>query len=412
MGFFYYFGTLITFKEPSNTNFRLMKKLFLLISISFFIACSGIKRTQKALYSGDYSEAIDIAVGKLQKDKNKKNNEEYIYLLQDAFKKFTEEKKQEINHLRKENANAEKIYRNYTQLTHVQRQIKPLLPLHFQSGKEAKFKLKNYSDELITAKNNYAEDLYYSAESDINRANKLDYRKAYDKLNKVSQLKPNYKNTTQLLEDAQFYGTDFVFVGLENQTNQIIPRRLEQDLLNFDTYGLDDRWTVFHDIKQDQINYNYEIYLDFKTISIIPERIVQKEVHLEREIKDGYTYKKNRNGDYILDEDGHKIKIDQYITASGDLLQTEQSKGIQVVALVEYFNTKENRVYQKFPLKTTFVFGNQYARFRGNKKVLTTEERQLLSLHSVPFPSNEQMLLDAGNDLKYKFSEILKRNHL
>ncbi|MDQ7916384.1 hypothetical protein RBU60_02265 [Mesonia sp. MT50] len=389
-----------------------MKKLFLLISISFFIACSGIKRTQKALYSGDYREAIDIAVRKLQKDKTKKNNEEYIFLLQDAFKKFTEEKKQDINHLRKEKTNAEDIYTNYTQLAHVQRQIKPLLPLHFQNGKEAKFKLNNYSEELITAKNNYAEDLYNSAQSDINKANKLDYRKAHSKLSKVSQLKPNYKNTNQLLDDAQFYGTDFVFVSLENQTNQIIPRLLEEDLLNFDTYSLNDRWTVFHDNKENQINYNYEIYLDFKTISIIPERIVQKEIRLEREIKDGYTYKKNRNGDYILDDDGNKIKVDQYITVSGDMLKTEQSKGIQVVALVEYFDTKENRVYQKFPLKTTFVFGNEYARFNGNKKVLNTKERQLLSQSSMPFPSNEQMLLDAGNDLKYKFSEILKRNHL
>ena len=240
-----------------------MKKLFLLISISFFIACSGIKRTQKALYSGDYREAIDIAVRKLQKDKTKKNNEEYIFLLQDAFKKFTEEKKQDINHLRKEKTNAEDIYTNYTQLAHVQRQIKPLLPLHFQNGKEAKFKLNNYSEELITAKNNYAEDLYNSAQSDINKANKLDYRKAHSKLSKVSQLKPNYKNTNQLLDDAQFYGTDFVFVSLENQTNQIIPRLLEEDLLNFDTYSLNDRWTVFHDNKENQINYNYEIYFGF-----------------------------------------------------------------------------------------------------------------------------------------------------
>lgn len=389
-----------------------MKKLFLWISMSLFIACSGIKRTQKALYSGDYREAIDIAVGKLQKDKTKENNEEYIFLLQDAFKKFTEEKKQDIKHLQKERVNTEEIYNHYTQLAQVQRQVKPLLPLHFQNGKEAKFKLNNYSDELITAKNKYAEDLYYSAQSDINMGSKLDYRNAHGKLSKVSQLKPNYKNTKQLLDDAQFYGTDFVFVSLENQTNQMIPRLLEEDLLNFDTYGLNDRWTVFHDQREDKINYNYEIYLDFKTISIIPERILQKEIHLEREIKDGYTYKKNRNGDYILNDNGGKIKIDQYITASGDLLKTEQSKGIQVVALVEYFNTQENRVYQKFPLKTTFVFGNEYARFNGNKKVLNAKEIQLLSQGSMPFPSNEQMLIDAGNDIKFKFADILKRNAL
>jgi len=389
-----------------------MKKLTLLLIASCFVACSGVKRTQKALYSGDYREAINIAVGKLQKDKNKKSNEEYIFLLQDAFKKFTEEKKQEINLLKKENiaSNAEKIYQNYVELTHVQSQIRPLLPLNFQNGKETKFKLVNYTDEFLSAKNNYTEFLYNSALSDMKRDNKLDYRKAYNQLKRASQLKPNYRNTNQLLNDAHFYGTDFIFVSVENQTNQIIPRRLEQDVLDFNPYGLDDFWTVYHNSRQENTTYDYEVYLDFKNIAVLPERINQKEVFLEREVSDGYVYKKDRAGNFVLDEDGKKVKIEQFITARGNLIHSIQSKSIQVLAQVEYFNTSENRVYQSFPLETTFVFENEYATFRGDRKVLNAVERQLTLQRFVPFPSNEHMLLDAGNDLKNKFAEILEAN--
>lgn len=56
------------------------------------------------------------------------------------------------------------------------------------------------------------------------------------------------------------------------------------------------------------------------------------------------------------------------------------------------------------------MFENEYATFRGDRKVLNAVERQLTLQRFVPFPSNEHMLLDAGNDLKNKFAEILEAN--
>jgi len=46
-----------------------MKKILLTASILFFIACSGVKKTQKALNSGNYESAIYKALDNLIENK-------------------------------------------------------------------------------------------------------------------------------------------------------------------------------------------------------------------------------------------------------------------------------------------------------------------------------------------------------
>ena len=64
-----------------------------------------------------------------------------------------------------------------------------------------------------------------------------------------------------------------------------IPERLEQDILNFNTYGLDEQWTVYHANKKDGMPYQYQINLIFEDINFTPERIIEKEKKVERSIE-------------------------------------------------------------------------------------------------------------------------------
>lgn len=51
-----------------------MKAFYLLLFTAFFsISCNSVKRTQKFVARGDYDQAIELAVKKLQKDKGQKN---------------------------------------------------------------------------------------------------------------------------------------------------------------------------------------------------------------------------------------------------------------------------------------------------------------------------------------------------
>ena len=56
-----------------------------------------------------------------------------------------------------------------------------------------------------------------------------------------------------------------------------------------------------------------------------------------------------------------------------------------------------------------FVFQNLYAIYKGDKRALTREDLNLVNSRNIPFPSNEQMVYDTGEDLKAKLKDIIRR---
>jgi hypothetical protein len=52
------------------------------------------------------------------------------------------------------------------------------------------------------------------------------------------------------MDEAKFKGSDYVSVYTKNETNMIIPQRLQNDLLDFSTFGLNDKWTVYNNNKR------------------------------------------------------------------------------------------------------------------------------------------------------------------
>ena len=123
------------------------KQLLLLITLLFLTAC-GVKQTRNLLTSGNYDEAIDNTVSNLRSNKDKKGNQDYVYLLEEAFFKAKERDLNSLNLLEQDKnpANLEKIYNTYIQLDNRQEKIKPLLPLQLlKEGKTAKF---SFTEEI------------------------------------------------------------------------------------------------------------------------------------------------------------------------------------------------------------------------------------------------------------------------
>lgn len=387
--------------------------LFSIVALLVIAGCSSVKRNQKFIAEGDYDRAIDLAVKKLQKDKYAEKNDEHIILLEEAYKKAVSEDTRRINFLKKSNEpnKTRSIYFLYKRLEDRQFQIRPLLPLYSKSlGRNANFKFKDYSNEIIAAKQAYVADLYNEAIRLQNRNTIEDFRKAYYLFCDIEELHPNYKNVNSLLEETRFLGTDFVFVSLNNRTNQIIPYRLERELLDFNTYGLNSFWTEFHSKRENGIDYTYAIVLNLRDIAISPERISDRNEKRNQRIKDGWEYKKDRNGDFVLDEDGNKIKVDIYKNVSAILHITRQEKQVLIGGDVVYRDLLKNQNIDSYPLSSEFIFENVFATFRGDREALTNDDLRIIQNRFIPFPSNEQMVLDAGEDLKIRLKEILKNN--
>jgi hypothetical protein len=386
--------------------------IFLLLSFFVVTSCSSVKRSQKLAAKGEYDKAIDLAVKKLQKNRRSKDADAHIGILVDAFKKATEDDLRQISFYKKEKSQVgiRETYFIYVNMEERQQKIRPLLPLHYQNGRAAKLKMADYTNEIIAAKNNYVASLYGQAEDFMRRNNKQDYRNAHHVLMQLNTISPNYKDVRNMLDEAHFKGTDFILVKLNNHTAQIIPSRLQDELLDFNTYGLNDLWTEYHGQRDRQINYDFGIDMNFKIIDILPERITEQIFTREASVKDGETTLRDRGGNIVRDSLGNPVKIDRMIDVKATVKITTQQKNVLVGGTVVYRDLSRKQQMQNFPLSTEFIFENIFATYRGDKRALTTEDLELIRNRFVPFPSNEQMVLDAGDDIKYQLKQILSKN--
>jgi len=117
-----------------------MRKLLLLLTVMVLGACSGVKKTQEALNTGNYNAAMNKAIKNLAENKTKKGHQQFIVLLEEAFAKNAAREQQEIAFLQNDGnpANLESIYNKYVQLKQIQERIRPLLPLYIvDEGRDA-----------------------------------------------------------------------------------------------------------------------------------------------------------------------------------------------------------------------------------------------------------------------------------
>jgi len=392
-----------------------MKKSLLGISILFLISCGGVKKTQEALNTGNYNAAINNAIKNIANNKIKKGNQSYIFLLEEAFLKNTKRELNEISYLEKESnpANYENIYKTYTNLKNIQERIKPLLPLRiYDENRNANFSFNNYDSNIITVKNKLSDYLYKNASSLLKNAlSKNDYRKAYEDFEYLNKINPNYLDARNKMEQAHSKGIDYIKVHLVNDSKKIIPVRLEEELLNFDTYGLNNLWTEYHTKSVNKVRYDYEMQVAFRTIDISPEQIKEKEIIKEKQIKDGYKYAIDRDGNVVKDSLGNKIKVDKFKTVRCNFYQFTQFKAAQVTGNVSFTDLNTKQLINSYPLASEFIFEHIYANYDGDKRALDNNLISLLRLNAVPFPTNENMVYDAGEDLKAKLKGIITQQH-
>jgi hypothetical protein len=390
-----------------------MKKITFLLSLFVLISSCGVKQTRNSLTSGNYDQAIDNAVSNLRTNKDKKGKQDYVYILEEAFAKAKERDLNAINLLAKDAnpAQLEKLYNTYLQLNSRQEKIKPLLPLKLiKEGRNAIFPFDNYNDQIINSKNALSAYLYANAKKLMATSDKMNFRKAYDDMDYLNQINPNYKDVLRLMDDAKFKGSDYVSVYTKNETNMIIPARLQNDLLDFSTYGLNDKWTVYHSNKQKGISYDYGMMINFREIYISPEQIKEREFVKERIIKDGLKKLIDANGKEVLDEKGKVVMVDNLKTVTARIYEFRQFKSCQITAKIDYINFRSNQLLQSFPLTSEFIFENIYATYKGDRRASDDNYYSYFDKRAVAFPNSEQMVYDTGEDLKAKIKDIITRN--
>lgn len=389
-----------------------MKRTILLLLTLFLFSC-GVKQTQSMLSNGDYDGAIERALDGLRTNKNAKGNQDYVYLLEEAFAKAKERDLNNLSLLIKEKnpSNFEKIYNLYIQLHTRQDKIRGVLPLKLlKENRNALFPFSDYSNELVASKADLSTYLYDNSKKQLSSKNKLILRQTYDDLVYLDKLNPDYKNVRELIDIAKFKGTDFVFVSSKNETNMVIPARLQDDLLDFSTYGINDKWTEYHNKKQNHISYDFALVVNFREIKISPEQVREKQFIKEKQIKDGTKPLLDSNGVQVKDSEGKPMVVDVMKTITANIYEFTQFKSVQTTAKVEFHDLNTNQLIDAYPLTSEFVFNYIYANYNGDKSACEQDYFQYFDRRAVLFPTNEQMVYDSGEDIKAKLKAIITGN--
>ena len=386
-----------------------MKQLLLTtVLLLALTSCSGRKQIEKAISHGNYDLAINDALRKLDNNKDKKRKQDYIVMLEDAYYKVLEEDLQDLKHLKKDGnpAQFKTIYEIYLDLEARQNAIKRVLPLKI-NGKTLNLKFTDYSTEIVDYRYKTSEYLIDEGITLLDSEDKYMARKAYDIFSYIERINPNFEETRSLMTEAHEKGIDYVRVSIENQTYQIIPQQLEADLLNFNTYGLNKFWTEYHADAAQDISYDYAMQLQLKQINISPEQVNRRQELKQKKIKDGWKFKKDRDGNFVTDSLGNKIKVDKIINVRARYFEVNQFKSTHVLADVVYTDLKANQILDVFPIDSEFIFEHVYASFRGDKRALNKREFELTTYRPLYFPTDSQMVYDTGEDLKLRLKDVI-----
>lgn len=387
--------------------------LFLFLFTALLVSCSGVKKTQSMISDGNYDGAFSKAIENLRTNKNAKGKQDYIYLLEETYAKAKQRDEDAVSIMQREAnpANLEKLYNTYLLLQSRQDKIKALLPLTLiKENREARFQFNDYSSQIIDTKTKLSSYLYENAKKLMKNNDKMSYRQAYDDLYYLNDLNNNYKDVVNLMNEAYAKGLDYVFVSTKNETNMALPSRLEKDMLDFSTFGIDDKWTVYHNNKQRNIAYDFDMVINYRNISISPEQVKEREFIKEKQVKDGTKPQLDSNGNQIKDDKGNVIMVDNLKTVKATVYEFRQFKSCQVTAKIDYVNNRTKQLIDSFPLVSEYVFENIYAKYNGDKRASDNDYLRYFDQRVVPFPSNEQMIYDSGEGVKEKLKSIISRN--
>ncbi|MFT5925372.1 MAG: hypothetical protein ACI9WL_000101 [Rubritalea sp.] len=388
-----------------------MKQLSIVLTTFILLtSCGSLKKTETAINQGSYDQAINISVEELVNGKDSKRNQEYIPLLEQAYKKAVEQDQIALNRwqLDPNPSVLESIYETYLRMDRRQNKIRPLLPLKLiEENREARFKFQDYNAKIIDSRTTLSDYLLDNSTNALAIATTMESRNVYNDLKYLDKINPNFKDTRALLQEALEKGTHYILVDLKNQSQTILPQKLEEELLNFSTYGINDQWIQYHNNKINTLDYDYDLDIIIDRIFISPEQVAQKELIKEKQIKDGYIYEYDANNNVKKDSLGNDIKRDKLVTIQANVIQNTQLKESNINAVVQLKNKRTLQIVDRFPVSSNFVFTYVYGAIYGDKRALDDNYLETIHPQAVIFPSNEQMIYDTGEDLKLKIKQIL-----
>ncbi len=387
---------------------RIFHLLLLTGWVTTLLSCQSAK---KSYQSGNFETAIEKAARKLRNDRTDEDN---IIYLEAAYDRLYYQVKDRVSFLRKEGRpeNTVAIFDEYSVLKMYEGMIKPLLPLYIESKKRnAQFKFIS-DEEFIESKKLSAEYLYSYAGGLLANGTRSDARRAYELYEELKCIYPTYKDADARQREALIAGTNQVNVVIQNKSGAPLFTELEKQLTTLPVGDLNSEWVNFSNEKNTAKSFDYQVNVTILYLSVTPDlQLVNNTITERKTVEDGWEYVLDSRGNVMKDSLGNDIKQTKYKTIKCIVTEYVEKKQASIAGTIDFYDSKTNSLLYSYPLDIQEVFEHHWATANGDLKALSPQSNDLVKIGPLPFPTEIEMLVKAGDDLKLKLKEAV-RDHI
>ncbi len=379
-----------------------MKKIFYLLAmIVCFTSCKNVK---KLVDQGKYDEAIMFSLKKMEGEENRKTK--YVKALEDAFDKVNKNDLEQIAYWKESGQKSvwPKIYQRLSKIRDRQNRVEAYLPLISEDGYRAKFKFINVTGLLAEAKEESADYHYDRGVNFLLRSkeegDKGMARNAHSEFLAIQRYYSEYKDVYDKSKESAYLGTTRVWLSAENEAYAYLPIGFNNEVLRFNELPRDRKWVEFYREPVSGMEMDLKVTMRMKFIDVSPEREDVRRHQDSKEIKHGFTYEFDDNGNVKKDSLGNDIKIPKYKTVTSETIILNREKMAIVEGEMDVVRMIDGRILDREPLKAEIAFQNYSINVRGDRRATCDDQLHNYNDQPLPFPHDLDMIGEAITQLK------------
>ncbi len=380
-----------------------MIKLYtiLTLAIAAVIAC---KSPSKLYQRGNYNDAIDASIKKLQKDPY---DAEYRDILKSSYNYAVSDNEDQIRILSNSSSDTRyaQIYQHYYQLQNLYEKIRRYPPItHF-------LKPSDYSSYLETYRDKASEVHLERASKWMQGEDKRSYREAYREFRAALNYKPNDFDIKKMLQEAYNLAVvRILVVPLDAYNNSYYYANSSYQMRNFQDQIMR---SLNYNSSNDFINFYTEAETQGNRIE--PDEVV--EMRLGR-MNIGQPYDQNSSREVskevVVKETVYKKDsvVKEYAKVYAKITATKRT----LISDVEmYVTTREPRgsVLWSDNFRGEHRWQTEFATYTGDERALTETDRTLLNKRDTNIPGQEEiadeLLRKLQNDLTLRLRNYYNR---
>lgn len=379
-----------------------MKKIYFLFFIAVSTWLAGCKSASKLYQKGNYDEAVQVAVKKLQKDPN---DSKLKSVVQDAYRYAVTDHENRIrNYSSMDNEMKwEWMYNEYSDLQNLHNVI-------FKAPSVYELvRPKDYSPD-INANASKASDVHYNRGMQLmNDNNRQSFKNAYREFKTAIGFKPGDANIQRMMNEAYDAALTVVaIIPVNNYGFQYASYNYQ--LQNFDN-------DIIRILQNNTVNEFVKFYstLETQRLNIVPDEVVEMhftQINIGR-INDNYSTREISK-EVVVKETVYKPDsvIKQYAKVKAIITTTQRTMSSQGTLSINVRDTKGRSLWSDNVVGNS-SWSTSFSSYTGDERALSDEDRTSLN-QTFDTPPREQDVVKCiqegiYSDLIYKVKNRYSR---